>query len=347
MEKRGAMMMPVIISVVGIALFLVVIIIFFGGIPWKSAIDKEACHNSVVQRATFNAGPWEIGKDVIPLKCKTEKVCITKSGEHCDDFQLPTRKNPVTEVKIKRDEETRIAVMDQIADSMYDCHKMLGEGKINFMPHESYEENYCLICARLAFDDEVKQEVQKVPYGSFYRHLQQKKDPNGKNYLSYIYTGWEGWQASEILFEEIKKQDSEKQNPALKDMEFEDWAVDLSQENGYVIVTQMRTNGRWKQYAASLGTGGTVALAGIIIGGAIIGSVFTGGLSLAAIPAAIGIASTGVAVAAAGVAGGTVLGGAVYVVTNPEGFTYTAPTIYPYDIETLNSLDCTSFETAP
>jgi len=328
MKKRGDMIMPTIITVVGIALFLVIIVLLFGRIPWFSTIDREACQNSILQRATFNLGPFEVGKTAIPLKCKTEKVCLAESGGDCEIFPESTKKNPVTEIEISSGENARIAVMDQIADSMYDCHKMLGEGKINFMPLSTWEKNYCLVCARLAFDDQVKQDVQKIPYGALYRHLQQKKDLDGKSYLSFIYPGWESWEVSKTLFEEIQKQ-----NPDFENMKFEDWAIDLSQENGYAIIAQMQTEGRWVQYGASIGVAGVVV-------GASVAAVFTGGLSLAAIPVAIGIASTGVG-------GGLIAGGVTYWITNPDGYKYSPPTIYPYDIPTLQSLDCSSFETAP
>jgi len=331
-NKRGTVIMPVIIAVLGIAIFLAIIIYFFGGIPWTSTIDKEACHNSIIQRATFNAGPIEAGKNNIPLNCKTEKVCITESGNDCTEYPKPTRKNPVTKVEVKGNEDAREAVLDQIADSMYECHRMLGEGKINFMPHGYTQKNYCLICTRLAFDTEVEQQVRKIPYSAIYQHLQQKHDPDGRNYLSYIHPGWENWQASINTFDAMKTM-----IPEMKDLTFEDWQMDLTHENGYAIIVQIKPQGSWVAAAGAAGVVGGVLIAGTAIAAAIP----AGGLSLVALPAFVGLAT-----------GGTLLGGITYWELYPgeeegKGWFYSPPTIYPYDIPTLSSLDCTSFETAP
>jgi len=325
-NKRGFTMMDAIIALVCVALFLIIMVLFFGGIPWFDTIDREACHNSIIQRATFNFGPLETGKTTIPLKCKTEKICITESGEDCEEFPKPTIKNPVTEVKISSGENSRVAVMDQLAESMYQCHKMLGEGKVNFMSREALDKNYCLVCTRIAFDDDIKQEVQQIPYGAFYRHLQQKTDPDGKSYLSYIYPGWESWEQARTIFDGAK----DKKDSPLKNTNFEDWAIDLSQEDGYAIIVQIQEKGRWEQYVYAGGAFiGTAAI--------LIAAPFTLGGSLALLPAAVGI----------GVVGGAAAGGVTAWYTNPDGFTYSPPTIYPYDIPTLQGLQCSSFETAP
>lgn len=337
-KKRGAVIMPVIITVIGIALFLAIMIFFFGGIPWTSTIDKEACHNSVIQRATFNAGPIEAGKTAIPLNCKTEKICISKSGDDCDAFPPPTRDKPVTKADVDYNEDARVAVMDQIAESMYECHSMLGEGKVNFMPHKTWEENYCLICARIDFDEQIAQEVQTISYGALYRHLQQKKDPDGKSYLSFIYPEWESWEAVRGTFDAVKEANIKKSDGSLKNMEFEDWEIDLTRENGYAIIAMMQTQGRWKQYAGTA----TVVAGTVIAAGAILAAPFTGGTSLSLV--AVGIA---VSNAAAVAGGGIVLGGVTYWYTMPDGNKYHPPTIRSYDIPTLSTLDCSSFETAP
>lgn len=320
MQKGQSEMISVIRSVIVIALFIAIMILFLTRINWTGTIDKEACHTSVLQRATFSID----SRTPFPLNCKTEKICVTDSGEDCTAYPKPTRELPVTKKEVGSSDPKQV-VLDTFADALYDCHWMLGEGKVNFLPKKTWENNYCLICARVAFDDEVKEEVEDITYGEFYRHLQQKTDKDGRNYLSYIYPGWEGWQASEIMFNELQRNGNISQ-----EMKFEDWKIDLDQENGFAVITQMQTPGRWAQYLAS---GTTFA----VVAGASVAAVFTGGLSLALIPAAIGI----------GVGGGTIIGGIVYVVTTPDGSVYISPQVYPYNTQSLNSLGCNSFETAP
>jgi hypothetical protein len=327
MEKRGiSMAMGAFITVVGIILFLIIIVIFFGNFPFTNTIDKAACKNSILQRATFNAGPIELGKTTIPLNCKTEKICITDSGEPCPEFPKETRKNPITKKEMNRNDDARIVTLDTISQSLYDCNEMLGEGRINFMPHETYEQNYCLICARIAFDNEAKENVDDITYGELYRHMEGKKDNNGNSYLNYVYPGWDNWETSKILFENIKKE-----NPDIKEEKFEDWKIDIDQTGGFTILAMQQTSSRWESYA---------------IGGGTTGLIIAGSVAIASGPVGL---ITAVGVVTAGIAGGGAagIGGAAVASSYLDDTIYVHPTIKSYDIPTLKDLDCSSFETAP
>lgn len=314
MNKKGEMGISTVISMIVLVSSLVVILIFFAIYPWVGTIDKEACHQSIIQRSTFNAGPFEPGKS-IPLRCATEKICITKSGEDCKEFPAPSKEIPITKKEVETNENAQIKVMDVIAESLYDCHKMLGEGKISFMPHSLWDEKYCLICSRIVFDEELKKETD-ITYAQLYRNLQQKKTPDGKSYLEFLHPGWENWENVRKLFEEIKKQNPEK----LKGMEFEDWKIDMDKEGGYAIIAQELPKGEFKSWL----TAATVA--GIGIAGTAL--VATG------IGAPIGV----------GLIGGSI---AFVVTSSDKESAYVAPTLIPYDTQTLKELKCTSFETAP
>ena len=142
MESKKGLTVKFIVTMIVLVLSFSVILIFYFFYPWGGQIDKEACHQSIILRSTLNYGPLEPGKNIIPLKCQTEKICLTSSGEDCTEFEKVSKDNPITKIKIKNKKE----ILDAIADAMYDCHSMVGEGKLGFMPRTTWEQNYCLIC---------------------------------------------------------------------------------------------------------------------------------------------------------------------------------------------------------
>lgn len=331
MDKRGLAMRTIVILIVLIIGFAIVLI-FFALYPWKGTIDKEACHQSIVLRSTFNYGPIE-GKKAIPLRCKTEKVCLTMSREDCEAFGKPSRKNPVTKVKLSKDvSKAREGIKDVIANVMYDCHSMLGEGKLDFMPHGFKGANYCLICSRIAFDEKTKEEIGDISYGEFYRYLDEEvKTPDERSYLEYLYPGWENWEDSKKLFEELQKKSG---NEDFKKLRFEDWKLNLDFDDGYAIISQMAPKGTWEKWLQI----GSVAVAGIAAVVGIVSIPFSGPAG-----AAIAVAATKVAIGTA-----TVAGGAIYIYNHPNNkYKWIPPSIFPYDVDALRGLECTSFETAP
>ena len=250
-NKKGRVIMAIVISLVSLALALAAVLIIYKRYPWYGEINRESCHQSIVQRSTFNAGPIEFGKTTIPLQCKTEKICLSMSGEDCRDFPKPTRERPVTKIKIDED-SAQIEILDAIAESKYNCQKMLGRGLLDFMPHTVRDKNYCLICARVAFDDKAKEEVDDIGYGELYRYLQQKRDKDGKRYLSFLYPGWSDWTASKTVFRRMKEQGD------LGDIEFEDWKMDIDREGGFVVVAQMAPKGEIGALVAGVGAGAAI-----------------------------------------------------------------------------------------
>ena len=146
MERRGikrgkkgvGTIQATIISVIIIAIAFGILIIFLRYIPYKDMAAREACHDSVVLRSSQLFGNLvEPGKAVVPLKCETKYVTINTNDEE----------------KIKR----------IIADEMYDCWWMLGEGKYDFFPESnSHKLGYgltatpCVVCSVIKFEGPAK-----------------------------------------------------------------------------------------------------------------------------------------------------------------------------------------------
>ena len=314
MRKRGVMTIKQIVWLVGLVLSLAVILIFFGAFPFAGQTAKEACFQSVLQRSTFNIGPFEPGKSAIPLKCSTEKICVTKSGELCvDAFGTKSGENPITKESARGD--AREVVLETLANAMLDCNTILGEGRLDFLPRETFEANYCLICSRIEFDEAVRQEIGSMHYAELYRYLEQEKAPDGRSYLSNIYPGWKDADTARLLFGVIQKSNPDS------DLAFEDWKIDLGNEQA--VVAQMIIEGRIVTYIATAG-----AIVGVV--------------ALAAFPyVGVPILALGVLKTAAGV------GAITYFYSSPSGNAYAPPTIYPYDEDTLKGLGCNRFEVAP
>jgi hypothetical protein len=183
-DITSAQLITVIILVGSFALILIVIFLY----PWGEA-DREVCHYSIVSRNSVNIGDFDTVK-IVPLKCRTEKICITtSSNEKCSDaFGDSTKENPVQLKKVKDRED----ILDVLADAHYDCHVLVGEGKLDFEPHKLFNEPYGLICSRISFSKDAQDILKKealgdISYLELYQHMSNKQTKDKGNYLQFIY----------------------------------------------------------------------------------------------------------------------------------------------------------------
>lgn len=143
MDKRGQLtVQSMLIGIIVIVLVAAIIFFFIKAFPFIETVDKESCHQSVVLRSQSIAG-IEPGKALAPLNCKTQDIKIDSGNE-----QFINR---------------------EIANSMYDCWWMLGEGKLNFFGDESFRDvritwnegpytarANCIICSTIKFSEAAK-----------------------------------------------------------------------------------------------------------------------------------------------------------------------------------------------
>jgi hypothetical protein len=144
-NKKGTISWGIIITLIVLLLVGAIIIIWLGKFPFQETIDKESCHQSVVLRSNSLLG-ISPGKAVVPLKCKTEEILIDT-----------------------RDEEE---IKEIIANAMYDCWWMLGEGKLNFFDPNAMQEfsipevgkvkSSCVICSTIKFSDDTKEAIKEI-----------------------------------------------------------------------------------------------------------------------------------------------------------------------------------------
>lgn len=147
-ELTTAQIITMVIVVIAFAIILFILYQMFS----YGKIDQDACHTSVVFRGTLPA--FGGAKDYVPLKCKTEKICVTGKlfGGNCPDYGSEkgisyARVNSKTEVE------------QLFAQNIVQCWQMMGEGKVSIFS-EWVAQTYgfgavypsCVICNRIAFD---------------------------------------------------------------------------------------------------------------------------------------------------------------------------------------------------
>jgi len=153
MNKSGDVSLNTIILVIFLAIGFGIVLLFYFQLGWSGRVDKETCHQSVVYRASL-AGVVEKAGESIPLKCKTDKICITSGifGGNCDDFN---NSKGITKARVKNIDQ----IQQAMAQSIVDCWEMMGEGHLNLFS-QWFAQTYgagsvypsCVICSRIAFD---------------------------------------------------------------------------------------------------------------------------------------------------------------------------------------------------
>ncbi len=165
-NKRGMTVQSMLIGIIITILSAAIIFLFLRAFPFTSTVDKEACHNSVILRNNALLRGEGILPETIPLNCKTQDIKISTSNEEV----------------IKRD----------IANSMYDCWWMMGEGKMDFFSESAWRDwgvpgagtakSSCVICSTITFEENAQgHQVDLLSY------LEQTRVPS-KNltYLEYL-----------------------------------------------------------------------------------------------------------------------------------------------------------------
>jgi hypothetical protein len=295
---------------------------------YDSRLDKDSCRMSVISRATFNYK--EIAIDKIPLKCKTEKICITSKKDYkcIEELGVSTKKNPITFVELpSNDDAAKIKLLETFADAMYDCHWMLGEGKVNFMPSEVSSKNYCIICSRIAFDAEdqrVSALFDELTAMDMLNYLDFKEDIEGNTYFNSIYGGKNFDDIVDSFNEKMKDQyHLKKSNKIPNDLSLTNSKIGIGKE--YIIVAGLKKEGDWSK----IGIFGGAAL---LVGAVIAWPFVAGGVAV-------------IATLAAATGGATSLSlGFVYKGADYE---YMTPMIIPYSSDSLSELGCDYFENIP
>ncbi len=155
-EPVSGKLIGVVILLVGFAILL----FFLYRNAFPDQIDRSTCHLSVVERGSL---PDTISvKDLPPLKCGTRKVCITDKliGKGDCEKELGSTFDTirVSSDKIKMQEDINKIVAQEQAD----CWSMMGEGNIQVFTRGALNNNRCVVCSRISFDNTVTEKNKEI-----------------------------------------------------------------------------------------------------------------------------------------------------------------------------------------
>ncbi len=155
MDKKGDLTASqIIIIVIAIVGFLIVLAALFllniGG-----SSEKDICQISILTRATAPA----VASQALPLKCKTEKICISATSSGCK-AQFAGEENVVYEKISTSNKDAAARRIEEIsANAMYDCWDMTGQGKLDIFTHITGGKKVdCLVCSRVAVDESISKD---------------------------------------------------------------------------------------------------------------------------------------------------------------------------------------------
>jgi len=186
-NKKGELTSTMIVTIVLVIVGFGILLIIYSQISFTGQVDRAVCHESVILRATLPS----VIEGVIPLKCKTQKNCVTSGliGGKCEkDFgEKPKGVN-----KVKVDEVKDIEKL--IAQEVVGCWSMMGEGKLSLFSG-GLAKTYgvgkvyptCVICSRIAFDEDLKLKEGKLEDINVLKYMAEYKAPNQEiSYYEYL-----------------------------------------------------------------------------------------------------------------------------------------------------------------
>ena len=92
LKSKKGLEAKILIEFILVLIGFAIILIAFFGMDWGKQVDTQACHESVIARMTLPDTPFKSAKEIVPLNCKTQRICVTSKifGEgnllHCLQF---------------------------------------------------------------------------------------------------------------------------------------------------------------------------------------------------------------------------------------------------------------------
>lgn len=235
-EITSSQLVTIILVLAG---FVILMIVFYQ-FGFTGTIDRQACHTSVIAKATFSGDILDVS-GIIPLKCQVNKICITDKifgkGD-CTGFSK-TSFNKVRVSGTGEAQETKIK--QALAREMLEGWVMMGEGKVRIFEREFKNygwESKCVVLSRIEADSSIPDK----DINGFAEYLITHKAPDTeKSYWDYMF------------------------NSKLVDADPAKDTLDLSKEQAIVFIEFVKPKMSVATWAASGGIGGAL-LTGAIVG---------------------------------------------------------------------------------
>jgi hypothetical protein len=188
MDKRGEQstinyVLTTILMVLGLGILLFFIFRF----GFDDSGEREVCKLAVLSRASAP----ETVNTYIPLECDVKKICMkTKVFGNCDS-NFAGEEN-VDQVHLSSDDiKAARQIEETIAEEMYNCWSMMGEGKLSlfsggFKNKFPWAVSYptCVICSRIAFNTPDRDIFSYTDINTYLRET--KISEKGITYMSYF-----------------------------------------------------------------------------------------------------------------------------------------------------------------
>ena len=186
-NKIGEIVSSQFVNVVLVIVGFGILVLVFASVGWTEEIDRETCHASVILRGTIPDTVIDI-KNIVNLKCKTMKFCITDKvfgKPDCEEFKEKEKFETIRVSKDKTEEEINRFVARELAS----CWNMMGRGKIQIFTREITTEKRCSVCSRIAFDKDLKKSLDEEVKG-LGNYLLTREVPNQDvSYWKYLAEG--------------------------------------------------------------------------------------------------------------------------------------------------------------
>jgi hypothetical protein len=168
-NSKGEVSTAALIGIIFLVVSFAIILFFLFRLNPGKITESEICHNSVVMRSSAISA-FNSAKEIVPLNCKTQAVCISKDGT-CEKLTSPEIK------KVKEKED----VYNVLANQLVDCWWTFGEGKVDYVGKELAAGNlYCSLCSQVVFDDSVDM------FNDFERGVLVDRQINNKEFYQYL-----------------------------------------------------------------------------------------------------------------------------------------------------------------
>lgn len=209
--KRGEITVGMIVAIVIVVVSIVIIALTYYQLIKTEDLDRETCKASAVMRGTLPDGiAASQVKDLVQLKCKTKKICVTTNkimrGECQKDFGSLEGKYSTYRISKDR-EKAEKQIKTLLAREMVDCWDMLGRGAYSIFKREITPKSSIgsvgVICSRIKFDETVTENddgPQLKELAGFNDYLLRYKHPQmDVSYWDFLRNSYDG-ETMNILF---------------------------------------------------------------------------------------------------------------------------------------------------
>ncbi|GEM_PF-971442 len=210
-KEKGEISVGMIIAIIIVIVSLVILALTYYQMVKENDLDRQTCQTSAMMRGTIpDSIPESQIKDLVQLKCKTKKICVTtnviQKGECQEEFGSLEGKYSTYRISNNK-EKAEKQIKTLLAREMADCWDMLGRGAYQIFKRELTAKNafasYGVICSRIKFDKTVTDEKngpQIKELTRFNEYLLRYKHPNmNVSYWDFLRNSYDG-ETMNILF---------------------------------------------------------------------------------------------------------------------------------------------------